>query len=147
MNMWTPSCHICNICCQSLSWLSHQRSATDIAVWERISKTTNKKCENFPLFYLLKTSTKILWHTMEYSTWRGYQMLFDIPSNLCNQYAPHETAIMVTQPRSIFRWDARCHLSVSVYRPSSTNNQAVKYPASTTYQDDLFWGLKLSFIV
>ena len=48
---------------------------------------------------------------------------------------------MMTQPRSIFRQDAWCHLSVSVYRPSSTNNQAVNHPVSKTYQDDLFWGL------
>jgi hypothetical protein len=44
---------------------------------------------------------------------------------------------MATQPRSIFRRDAWCHLSVSVYRPSTTNNQAVRYPASKTYQDEL----------
>jgi hypothetical protein len=67
------------------------------------------------------------------SSWKRNQKLSYIPSNLCNQYAENETAIMATPPRNIFRQDAERHVSVSVYRPLSTNSHAVMIPESTVY--------------
>jgi len=56
-----------------------------------------------------------------------------IPNNLCNQYAPNETAIMATLARIILGQDAECHVFVRVYCPSSTNSQAVTTPESTMH--------------
>lgn len=97
-----------------------------------------------------KYVTKDMWvNTMNGKEIQNWKVkVLRLPSNLCNQYALNETVIMATPPRSIFKRDAERHHSVIVYRPSSTNSQAVNTPESTMFQYNefplKFWVLQFS---